>query len=834
MKRGIVEIVLLFCLLGSPLLLLDKADAQEKESVLERILKPLPDYDPFDKPALAPQFFPDEVDKRVREALVDSLTNRDDALADHARFLAEKDAQLKRERGTVTGLTGRIVDLSNNTIRDRERYLEAQKKALASAQSPEERKLIESRLRNDDLSQAEELLRASQANRWGGVLNRLLSSVDLLSILTGSYIGAAVDSAVDQLLAAGSSEMAPEERRALTRYLEHLKRYPDDPKNGEVRKQVEALEKKKRALLVQKQVEKAEETTQKGERDKALFYYELATFIDSTSRPAEEALEKARQSSQQKEEETKKGRSVAKAESQEGAELAEAQELLRALTLRAPEQIEAEAKRLADKKSAPLADAARDAAAVALEMKGEHEEAKNILQQIARYSDNPHARKRAELLLSSQEYNLLASFDEARSRHRLETVKYVLLGEDVLKRNLLYGTAPLIASGPAGATSLAAANVIMIGTNLFQVLTANPISYQGVIDKGVEYIRNHPQSTSAAEVYAVLANAYEEIGMYDKAIAYQEMSGKATEKKIAELKEKAAKTLFQAAEKSSERASKEAYLKAILDDYPESAAAKEATQKLAALMKIENQGLRMSKRFLMENPELYGQQGLRLKPTLFDGNSSNMELADQGINLLSDREILLHFQTPWGVQSQSYPIDREASGRLQIALRNKNYGVAMGDVDSRTKGSPGGIKNLPLPLLRGELDKKSAESDETTLSLVREATGPSGDFAKVLDHQLLSETERQGAAKWNLPPIQGSISASRFDLSGSLPAGLWGDRLSIGADQKSPFAGVQLPIPLLQGFVPVDFLLQGRPGRFAIFPKIHLRNDQADDQELYR
>ena len=834
MKRTNAALAVTFCVLagfGAPP---ERAAAQEKESPLERILKPLPEYDPFDQPPSPPQFFPDEVDKRAREALADSLTDRQEFLADHVRFFAAKDAELKKERGTITGLTGHVRDLSNNTIRDRERYLAAQKKALSAAASPEEKRLIESRLRNDDLTQAEELLRASRANRWGGLLNRMLGSVDLISIMTGSYVAAAVDSAVSGLLEIGSSEMPIEERRALTLYRAHLKRHAEDPKNREVRKQADALDKKKTAQLVWKRIEKAEEASQKKDWDTALFHYELATFVDPASRPALGGLEKTKKGLRQRDEEKTRGLALAPAAPLEGAEAAEDRELLYALTLRDSDRVEAQASRLADEKPASLAGSARDASAVALEMKGRHEEAKQILEQISRSSEDPHARKRAELLLGSREYNLLASFNAARSQHRLETVRYVLLGEDLLRKNLLYGAAPVIASGPAGATSLAAANAIMIGTNLFQVLTANPISYQSVIDKGVDYLRNHPQSESATEVYTVLADAYEEIAMYDKAIAYHEMSGRAEKKKLADLKEKAAKALIRAAEKSAGKAAKEAYLKTVLDDYAESAAAKEATQKLAALMKIENQGLRMSKKFLKENPELYGARGLRLKATLFDGNLSNMELADRGINLLSDREILLHFQTPWGVQTQSYSIDGEASARFQIALRSKNYEVAMGDVDTRAPGSPGGIRNLPLPLLRGELPKQESESEETTLSLVREATGASGGFPTVLDHQLLSDSEKEGGVQWRLPQIQGNISASRFDLSGSLPAGLWGDRLSVGTDQKSPFAGIQLPVPLLQGFIPVDFLLQGGPGRFSVFPKIHLQKETGSDAELYR
>ena len=839
MRRTIATVFVVSFLLGLLPSGPEKALPQEKGFVLDKILNPLPGYDPFDSPPPNPEFFPDNVDKRAREALIDSLTNREDALKDHVRFFTDKDIELQEERGSVTGLTEHVLDLFHNTIRDRDHYLSAQKEALASSPSPRQKPLIESRLRNDNLNQADELLRKSATNRWGAMFNRLLSSVDLVSILSGSYIGAAVDSTMIQFLEAGSTEMSIEERKALTLYLKHLKRYPDDPENERVQKQVEALEKRKKQVLVEKHIEKAEEAIEKNELSRAAFHYDIAAFIDPLTRDRD-GLEELKNRMRQEEEERKRGLSVATDELHKTTEQAEEQDisgLLYALTLRDQEQIEAQAKILEEKHPRKrVADSAKDASAVALEIEGQHEEAKKILDQIVRSSKSPSEKRRAELLLDSPEYNRLASFRKARSQRRLQTVKYVLLGEDFLKKNLLYGTAPLVASGPAGATSVAAANIIMIGTNLFEVLTANPISYQPVIDKAVDYIRNHPQSESASEVYRVLAEAYEEVGRVDKAIAYHEMSGKATEEKIAELKEKVAKALLRAAENSGERIAQESYLKNILDHYPETAAAKEATLKLAALAKVEIQGLRMSKEFLMENPEFYGPQGLRLKPTLFDSNLSNMELADRGVNLLSEREILLHFQTPWGIRSQSYPIGKETSDRFQIALRRKNYEAALADLHTRPKGSPGGIKALPLALLKGELERKGTEpeSGDTTLTLVREATGPPPAFPKVLDHQLLSEKEKNPGGTFHLPPIQGSISASRLNMSGSLPAGLWGDRLSVGTDEKSPFAGLQLPIPLLQGFIPVDFLLQARPGRFSIFPKIHLHKDKVDNQELYR
>lgn len=812
--------------------------SQEREVLLDKILNPLPEYDPFEKPSAPPKYFPDEVDKRARQVLIDGLTNRRDALEDHLRFLKAKDDELANERGAATGLTGQVQQLVNATIEEREAYLAAQKRAAHAASSPARKKYLDSIVRNDELTLAQEMMSKSSSNRWGAFFNRLLSSIDLVGMVTGAYVGAAVDTTMSQLFALSSSEMPVEERKALAHYLEHLRRYPFDPRNPEIWKQVDRLEDKKKRTIVEKQLERGREAMGKGDLDKALFHYEVAAIVDPDSKDVERAVTEIGDVLRVKEEER---RIVASATAEKPASPEEKRDLtglLLALTLRDPEQIEVQAKRLQEKyRGETVADSAWDSSAVALELKGQHEEAKKVLTEITRSADHPDERRRAALLLESPEYNLLSSFQDAQSRRRLETVKFVLLGEDLIKRNLIYGTGPLVVSGPAGAPVLAAANVLMIGSNLFEVLTSNPVSNQAVIDKGVAYIRSHPQSESATDVYRILAEAYEEKGMYNRAIAYHEMSGKASREKITELKDKAGKGLLQAAARAGDRTKERYLLKTILDEYPESSAAQEATRRLAALVKTENQGLRISKRFLMENPELYGPQGLGLKATLFDGNVNNMELADRGVNHMSESEILLYFQTPWGVRSESYPLRREVSERFYAALRKRNYELALTDADSRPKGSLGGIQNLPLAVLKSDLEKQSEtpkETGDTTFTFVREAGGGSPPHYRVLDHELLSENERDPGSKYRLPPIQGSISASRFDLSGSLPTGLWGDRLMVGTDQKSPFAGVQLPIPLLQGFIPVGFLLQGRPGGFSVFPRIHTSQDQGQDQELYR
>lgn len=808
--------------------------SQTRDLELEKILNPMPDYDPFEKPAITPQYFPDDVDKRARALLIDALTNRNELLEDHLKSLQAEDGRLRKEHGTATGLTEHARDLVNNTIQNRERYLAAQKDALRNTSTPERKKYLDAIINHDDLNQSEQLMHRSSTNFWGGMLNRLISSVDLVGVASGNYIGAAAETTISQIYALMDRDMPIEERRALARNLDHLKRFPDDPRNAKILKEVEALEKKKKSALVRKQIDKGKEALNKSDFDKALFHSDVASFLEPQSKDADEIRVEAKKSLHHLEE-ARKNSLTASSEPRSSAEQqTDVKQLLQALSLRDSNQIQRLAIDIEKKyKGKPLADAARDAEAVALEMKGWREAAKKAVEQMARSSNSTQTKQRAAALLQSPEYNLLTPFHDARSERQLQSVKYVLLGEDFLRKNLLFAAGAMAAGGPAGAATLGMANAIMVSNNLYQVLVNNPVSAQPVIDAGVAYVRNHPNSENAAEIYRVLGDAFEERGMIDKAISYHELAGSPKEK-ITALKEKSAKALLNAASKTSERGSREYYLAAVVDQHPNTPAAEEAIKKLADLAKEENQGFRMSKQFLLENPELYGPRGLRLKETLFDGDSRNMEIADRGVNLVNGNEVLVYYQTPWGVRSQTYVLPRSATERFFITLREKNQQVALADVNQRARGSVGGIKNLPTSIVLAERERRSAateERDDTTFTLIREA---GGSYPKVLDFQLLTDNERDPGSKYKLPPIHGSISASRFSMTGNLPTGLWGNHFAIGGDHRSPFAGVQMPIPLLEGFIPVDFMIQGRPGGVSLYPRIRTGADTGADPELYR
>ena len=82
-----------------------RAVAQDRPLPMDKILNPMPEYDPFEKAGTQPQFFPDEVDKRARELMIDALTQRKDAMEAHLRALQVEDKRLQKDHGAVTGLT---------------------------------------------------------------------------------------------------------------------------------------------------------------------------------------------------------------------------------------------------------------------------------------------------------------------------------------------------------------------------------------------------------------------------------------------------------------------------------------------------------------------------------------------------------------------------------------------------------------------------------------------------------------------------------------------------------------------------------------------------------
>ena len=814
MKRG----AWLLCIL---LMLPVSAGAQPSGVSMERILDPLRDFDPFEEPVAAERYFPDEIERRVRRAVIDALLRRPDGLREHLSHVEDADEKRVAQGGEPSGLTPLVKELHRAHV-----ARHGQGDAPAGTRPGAA----------DDLERAEALLADNDTGRWSGFLNRLLGAADLVRLASGSYLTAAFETAFVEVQRTRAAHMPETERKALVLYKRFLDRYPDDRRSAEVAGKAAALDAKKKGVWVRRQLDAAGEALDRGKIGEAEFHADLAAIVDPEAHDVGERFREIDAVRDARRESRRRLLSVADADSLSGAgpeQRKDIRALLYALARRDGARVGKQARDMAQRyEGETLGTVANGARTVALELDGRHEEAKRTLEEIARTSPSRRDRERAQTLLDSPEYNLLGVLDRARTRYQVEQVRFVLLGENFLEKNALVGAAPVITHGAAGAATLGAANILMVSSNLLELLSGNPVSNRTVIDAAARYVHTRPGSEKSGDVYQVLGEAYESRGHPHKALHYYRLSGKVSAERIRELEQEAGKTLLSAAEGAASKANQRMVYAAILEHYPETSAGEQARGRLARLVSAESRGLRLSKQFLSENPGLYGPRGLGLKATLFDGNVHNMELAGNGLNVLGRNALLLHYETPWGDRTRTHSVARERIENLETLLREKHYQLARLGGDEKAASGPGGIGGFPSRLM--QFQDRDRRPDAADLEFIRRTGRGADPGSPILDHELLSKKESDPQRAYRLPTVRGSVTTSGVSMRADAPKSFLAEELVVGNDSVSPYAGVRLPIPFLKEFVPVDFMLRARPGLPSLTPQIRNPKTSTEDDRLYR
>ena len=810
------------------------AGAQTGGDAHPRMLDPLHGFDPFAPAATAARYFPDGIERRARRALLDALARRGSGLRDHVRYIEERDRELEARGDRPSGLSRSIQDLHHAGLADRDAYRKALQETMETASTAARRRFLRARLAQDDLEQADALVAESDIGRWNELLNRMLGSVDLIGWVSGSYLTAAVDTAFAELFRGREPRMPASERKALVLYKRFLARFPDHPQRAALKQKVAALEAKKTVVWLHRHDSRASLALAEGRIDDAEFHARLAAAVAPEAETVKERLREIEAARTERDEGRRQVNSVADADDLSGVDAKQRKDLralLHALVRRdaaaARERAEEMARRYAGGRLGALA---RDVAAVALEMDGRHADAKRSLAAIASTAPSERSRERARILLDSPEYNLRGAYDREHTRYRLDQVRFALLGENFLEKNAMIGAAPIITHGIAGAATLGAANLLMVTSNLLEMLSGNPVSNQTVVDAAARAVRARPASEESGDIYQALGDAYRSRGHPHKAVQYYRLSGKTPADQVRELEEQAGRTLLRAAEGTESKARQRALYAAVLGHYPETPAGDEAKGRLARLASPKNRGLRLSKQYLAENPRLHGPEALGLKPALFDGRVHNLELAEAGLNVLNRDAILLHYDTPWGALTRTYPVARSRIERLEVLLREKRY-----ELGARGDGEPVGIDGLedfPARLMRFE--PRDPGADASDREFVRETGQAARDRSAILDHELLSTRETDPQRAYGLPTVRGSVTAAGVSVRADAPESVLADELVVGNDAVSPYAGVRLPIPLLKDFIPVDFLLRARPGLPSLTPQVRKPDKSPDDAHLYR
>lgn len=384
----------------------------------------------------------------------------------------------------------------------------------------------------------------------------------------------------------------------------------------------------------------------------------------------------------------------------------------------------------------------------------------------------------------------LAGVKQAEWEHSKETLTYMLPGSGFVKDNVVVAGLQLGTEGLVGAATFGGLTMVQTLGKLWKVMTGRAVSQQGIITEGEKYLQQTPPEERSPEIYPLLAKAYAKEGKVEKAIEYYTLAG--MEEEIPDLQENAATALLEQAKSSPHQTEKQAYLRRLLEQYPKTEAAKEAAEEFQQVSRPENQGLRLSKMFLRDNPDLFGAQGLGLKRELYDGDWRNVELTDDGIILSPHGDITLLLESDTGPRTKVYGIPTASWQQFWRTFREKGYEDAF---------------------YRG---------DREIAKLVR--------GAEPADITLKSQFEKDDEDGWRvLPYLTGSLGEG-FDVRGTLPRDILGTRLAFGRDHFSSYVGLDVPMPL----VPVDFLLLGRDGLPSLYPRIRLPDHTFKHEELYR
>ncbi len=642
----------------------------------------LPTYTPFTPPEPPDRYFPDEVGKKVADAILNAYLQNPAAVEQRVRDLAQHDAELLAHGERPTGVTHYVQALLNPEGRDEDTIDQV---TTDLSGSPEQL-----------LAAADKLMAEAKRSRMGRRFNWVLSTLDVGGLLFGAPRGpnpASAQGVVSEW--SDGNGPGPRERKALVLYREFLRRAPEDPHAPGVQEKVQELETRRRNALLAAELARAEAAFKKQDYWGANFHYQLALMADASSEKARAGLRK----------------------------------------------VETEL-------------------------------------------------RKQEPLEQAKPRDPLASVKQAEWEHDKQTLAYLLPGGSFVKDNFVVAGTQIATEGLVGAATFGALTMLQTTAKLFHLLTGNPVSQQPVITEAEKYVRETPPGERSPEVYETLARAYEKEGQFAKAIAYYKLAGR--EDRVPGLQERAGAAILEVAKQSEHQTQKESYLRTLLEQYPQTKAARTAAAQLRELYLPENQGLRLSKAFLIENPDLFGPQGLGLKQELLDNNLDNVELAEDGVTLLPNGEIALRLQSDEGPRTKVYGVPDAAWERFWRRFREKGYEQAA------TRGDRG------LALL---------------------AQG-----AEMADITLKSQREKNEMSGWQtLPYLSGSLGQG-VDVRGTLPKEIAGARLAFGKDSRSAYVGVEVPMP----FIPVDFLLLGRNGLPSLYPRIRLPEKELKDEELYR
>jgi len=628
---------------------------------------------------------PDEVDHTAAEIAAAALVS-DRATAKQALARLEAmDADREDADETSTGLVGVSHDLVNATLDDPRLYREATRDLLEQDDlDPATRKRLDIVAEDDPLLLARARMRDSFVISFGRAFNAVAEPIGQ-SITNTSMAPYRIGRALLAYAAAvyQADPLPLQERQALVHWQGFLERYPDSPEAPELEERVKSAQSDWLRTKHRKALQNARLAWDHGQYRLALVYADRALGYLPEESSAEALRDEA--AGKLRELRANRARSISSAAADEVAP-PRARALAVALSLPDGDVIGTASQLYAEEGDGPLADEALFAVAIARGEAGEEEAQWLVMEDLVdRDVEDSNMARHAAALYRNPEENAYHAFEEGVRRNRVDNALWVLVGP-------YYRGLPDRGLPKSVAWAMDVPSMVETTTGsplrLLQLPFTKPLPAAKVAaHHGRRYLERFPNGAHALEIQHYIERFEKRRGNWMGAYRIAETRSDVTVEELDEYREKAAEQALGFAYRAEKRDQRLATLRDVAQEFADTPAGREAG--LAIRSELEGtttHRIRLSRGFLLENPEVAGPAGLGLRPELLDDDARNGELHPDGVLLLGGDDVKVHFIGASGDDEDAplvrrEKIDPERLARLVSALEEASFENSLVDID---------------------------------------------------------------------------------------------------------------------------------------------------------
>lgn len=621
---------------------------------------------------------PDDADLAAADLAVASLGADQGGSREALGRIERIDEERQEEDGVRTGLVPAGQDLSNAAQQPGRAYLGASESLLERKDLDAAlRERIERNAEGDPLAVANVRIREARMTAFARGFNAVVEPFGR-SIVTTALLPVRLGMSLARY-AIGLYREDPlplQRRQALAEWKDFLARYPEAPESEKVAKQAARAEQRWQRMQKERALDAAERALGDGDSRLALAQSERALRIAPEDRKALRLRERA--SGEVAEQRAAATRSTGFA-LPEGVPLDPdgSRRLVLAL-LDSAGDVESAAAAIPEE--SPVHDEARFSLALARGAAGQERDAEALLSKLAK-GDGTVARH-ARAALADPLRSPWHHFRAARLRDRLTSARFVLTGPARLPELTPDGVALWILDLPGLASTVLTMPIRLIETPF---LPPPPTARTTAVQAN-RYLALHPHGVHAEEAREWLEDYERARGNYVGALRIAEERDPPPGD-LESQREDAAQQALEVARRETRLDLRGALLDGVVQRFPGTEAGGEARELLREeIAKATPQRIAISRRFLVENPDVAGVRGLALDPSLLDGQASNGELHPEGVALIGGRRIELAFVAESGdsddpAERRSVRVSAEHFARLVARLEETSFRNALLDAE---------------------------------------------------------------------------------------------------------------------------------------------------------